>query len=261
MELDIKKNSIITVFGQLPDLNETFYRVLFVDHKKGFASLIELNTTKVKIEAYSLSFIQDWFQAGRIIINKQENSGQGKSVIVSDIIFEKYKLRKQMVDEISALYGPSYLGISQKTPKPELEQIREKYSLSRATFWRILRRYLQSGCQIFSLLDLRAKGFSKPPKKYNYCNPTGRKGKSNSKIIVNDVVEYEFLTVLRLFRSMPHFSIMEAYKYLLKMYYSDVRKGESSEQNISLVSPRPSYRQFYYFYKTKFLNNYDNKKN
>lgn len=70
---------------------------------------------------------------------------------------KQYQRNLKIIKEIEREYGPTYLGLMGKKKKPVIDKLCEEYNFSRQSIWRIIIRYLQSGCQLSSLVETRGR--------------------------------------------------------------------------------------------------------
>lgn len=234
------------------EIDDNQYRILAI--QPIYVSLVKMGTTKLIILAINRDELTSKIESGEINVIKEGNDN--KIFDISSLpkkSYEEYLKRKSVVKEIANLYGPSFLDLGTKVPKPELQNIIKKSGYVYTTVWRLIRRYLQSGCKDVSLIDRRLNGYTSKKSKYQYTKHPGRKSSihGDKDIVVNDEVEEQFSEALDKYTSGRQKTIKGAYEYMLNKYYSteEVKDGTYSKH---LLPPekRPSYRQFYYYIQT-----------
>ena len=152
-----------------------------------------------------------------------------------------------IIKKVEAAYGPDYLKLSSKSPKPELEKILSESDMSRPTLWRIIRVYLQSGSDLYSLIDGRAGSARKD---WNYSRKPGRKtsGGLSFGTLVDDNTKENFNDALDYYKSGRAKTYEDAYDFLCMKYYSTLQKtSEGVTKTLLPASLRPTLRQFTYY--------------
>ena len=128
------------------------YRLLgIVD---GFCSLCELDITALLIVVIDFKTIVDF------LYNKEYSIEDCEQFVfdfqqLPEEAYSEYIKRKNMVKEVVSRYAPLYEELSSAKSKADINEIIQKYGYPRNTFWRICRKYFQSGFADSSLVDTK----------------------------------------------------------------------------------------------------------
>lgn len=222
--------------GDILAESENRYRIIYVSETETVLCKMDIS----KFDVFELS--NDILL--QIISNNEISIFHEKSIVfdiyrLSDRLKERYENRKQLMKEITLVYGPKFLGLNGRKAKPELNMILEKYSCPKSTFWRICTKYFQQGMQDFALIDEKAFGLNKG-KSYNYQKRPGRKAKNElgKDVIIDDVIRSVFDEGILKYQSGKLKSLKEAYAYIIQSHYAE---ESLSPQRI------PTWWQFYHY--------------
>lgn len=222
------------------------YRILYIHDKCAVGC--RMNVTKLVIEYLSLFEVKEKLISGEWTIE-----GSTASVIVDDSaleegIREKYLLYKKCMQDVSTVYGPSFIGLTGKSTKKEANEIMGKYGLTPFVFWKVCRNYLQSGCDDASLVDKRATGFAHRDKNYTYSKRTGRPNEygEQNEVIIDSVVKERFAEALKDYKSGRQKTYKSAYEDMVHKYYMVEKRENGTVIWESMPDSKiPSFLQFY----------------
>ena len=138
--------------GQILRKGDAAFRVIYVTPDN--IVLIRLNTGKIDIHLETTAGIHAAMVNGMVIQETPKNIVLNLNVVPEKYL-EAFDIRKEIVRRISEKYGPTFLELSFKSPKPLLNELAERFSYSRKTINNIIRDYLQSGMTEASLMDAR----------------------------------------------------------------------------------------------------------
>ena len=165
---------------------------------------------------------------------------------LSEPIKESFQTQRAAMRELKKAYGPTYMDLMGKKPKPKAKAIMEKYNIKKATFWNICRRYFQSGMQDISLIDQKAFGNSKG-KEYNFTTKSGRQSEylANIGIPITEEIRKIFDEAVKTYKEGRHTTMRSVYDKMNNMYFS-TQKVVNGEIQYDLLpaSERPTYKQF-----------------
>ena len=130
------------------------------------------NSTDIK---YRILFIKNnravvcQMEVERLVMNLILQINESNEIIDIEKMGEKerskYLRNKKVAEQIVKIYGPDYIRLSGKGSKKEVALIIETANISRKVFWKICRRYLQSGFKETALIDKKRKSTNNI---YNY---------------------------------------------------------------------------------------------
>lgn len=221
------------------------YRIIYVSVND--IVLCEMNTTKFILITMSYMQIMDLLQEQGFAISEDKGLVFDENHL-SENIRAKYIRNRDMMNEVVAAYGPTFIELGGKYKKTRLYEIMRKYGCPKNTFWRICTKYFQSGCKPYSLVDNKAWGNTKG-KKNDYTIKPGRPSEYvKSSIIVKDEVREHFEDALNNYKKGRNKSFRSAFDWMNCKYYSET-KIVNGVTTVGLMpeSQRPTYNQFYYY--------------
>lgn len=206
----------------------------------------QINTTKLVLNYYSATDMREQIRNGYFHVVEE-------APVVFDVNSMKpderkrYEQKKALVSDVAEIYGPGYIGLLGKGKKPEVDTLLEKHQIKRFTFWKTIREYLQSGCQLISLLDNRSSNAPTTKRTLiNYEIKTGRPTKYGlvKGVVLSDELRERFDEFLERYKKGREQTFKNAYIGLTEKYYSEMKNGVL----VPLPeSQRPTYKQFYYY--------------
>lgn len=221
------------------------YRIIYVSVND--IVLCEMNTTKFILITMSYIQIMDFLQEQGFTISEDKGLVFDENHL-SENIRAKYIRNRDMMNEVVAAYGPTFIELGGKYKKTRLYEIMRKYECPKNTFWRICTKYFQSGCKSYSLVDNKAWGNTKG-KENDYTIKPGRPSEYvKSSIVVNDEVREHFEDALNNYKKGRNKSFRSAFDWMNCKYYSET-KIVNGVTTVGLMpeSQRPTYNQFYYY--------------
>lgn len=221
------------------------YRIIYVSVND--IVLCEMNTTKFILITMSYMQIMDLLQEQGFTISEDKGLVFDENHL-SENIRAKYIRNRDMMNEVVAAYGPTFIELGGKYKKTRLYEIMRKYECPKNTFWRICTKYFQSGCKSYSLVDNKAWGNTKG-KENDYTIKPGRPSEYvKSSIVVKDEVREHFEDALSNYKKGRNKSFRSAFDWMNCKYYSET-KIVNGVTTVGLMpeSQRPTYNQFYYY--------------
>lgn len=174
-----------SLLGKLIEIDGSKWRVIYTSNCNTRGCLVE---TKGKVSS-KLKF-HDWMTPDLLrLLRDKANPARilderSHYIVDKSTMDEEHRLayekKVEYVHELAALYGPDYDGLAGKKPKPEFEKIWNRYGFVKATAWKYIRLYLQSGFRDSSLIDQRAF-ISNGKRVGEMKNMTGPKGDEYSR--------------------------------------------------------------------------------
>lgn len=234
------------MIGKCIMLGEQSYRIIFQDLKK--VCMINMGTSEFDIMAVEISAVNTILEIQGD--HDTESHKYFDKTRMSERAERNYETAMKIVKEIEINYGPTYLSMK-GDKKGIIKMLSLKYGVSVKTIWKYIRRYLQSGFDLNSLID--ARYLNSGAKNAKYKNRTGRKNKSTStsEIIFDDSVkrlaDQAIQTYAKLGREL---SIRGAYQMFIDHNYSFYNEDTCQLEWLP-PEKRPTYRQFDYYFRQK----------
>lgn len=150
--LNLKVGSILHDMEQNID-----HRVIYMN--KDYLVTILINDSKGKIELneWHLETVQYFIAKKEIAIRESKHDKVFDFDALSEKSKETYLRNKDIVETVGDIYGPCYFYLESKKPKPCLKELSNKYGISPKSVFLIVKRYLMSGLDPFSLLSQTGK--------------------------------------------------------------------------------------------------------
>ncbi len=228
------------------------YRVISVDDTNEFIHIISLETQVSMPKVIKMKKIINLIELGFII----DADDPWILVIDENSISDEYKkLRNDRWPIIDYVWNQNCIRVLDKRMRVELlEETSRKYQTYPNAIRRILSRFWQRGMTPNTLLpdfDKRGShGFDTDtkrgrPKKYNAVDA------EQSGINITDSIKEKIKeSITRYYRTKNNPSVKDAYREMLKKYFSDPTYKDGQIQSIIWSEDRiPTYHQFYYWFK------------
>ena len=239
-------NNQTNLLGSILSVGAKKFRVLHFSNDSYV--LCQMETPSINIFSYSAKFLFHQIEIKQLTIIPEESP----IIVDLDSLSEKEKesffSKKEIVDKIVAQYGPLFLDLANKRPKPFIKELTDHYHIAKSTIWRYIRCYLQSGFAPSSLIDnrtIRQKDVLR--EHYIYQKKPGRPPKSGIQtgIILIPSVYEQFDEALNRFKKGNAASLIDGYRWMLASHY--VRIAPDGARILPPISEMPSKRQFYYY--------------
>lgn len=165
---------------------------------------------------------------------------------------EIFKKKKKVMNEVCEIYKPDFADLSNKKSKPEIKKILKENDMTVDSFWRTIKKYLQSGFKDYSLVDARYLGKNKG-KKYSLTAKPGAKPEffDTTGVIKNEEIESYYEEALKDYKSGRQKTMRSAYDKMNLKHFSKIEIVNGIETLVLLPeSERPTMRQFRYYINT-----------
>lgn len=224
---------------------DTRYRIIYVSVND--IVLCEMDTTKFVLVSLSYMQMVELLQEHSFAISEDKGIVFDENRL-SESVKTKYIRNRDMMNEVIAAYGPTFLELSGKKPKKQLYEILEKYNYSSSTFWRLCVKFFQSGMKSYSLLDGKTWSNVKGKELKRTAKSGKRSEYVDSGIVVNDEVREHFEDAINNYKKGRNKSFRSAFDWMNYKYYSET-KIVNGATTVGLMpeSQRPTYNQFYYY--------------
>lgn len=230
------------------EINNKQYRVL--GFKGELISLCEINKEQLNVLLFMQNDLLDKLESFEIRKIDLDKYKVFDISALSDYTRNNFLKRKEIVNKVVEIYGPTYEAFSHKTFKPELQKIFEEHKdFTENTIRRYIRMYLQSGFDDSSLIDKRCqiKGKRKTSEMVKY----GRKSDSgiDTGIPINSDVKTHFDEAIKECMSGRVTTKKSAFNLMLSKHYTETLITETGISLVLLpINKRPTLKQFLYYF-------------
>lgn len=235
--------------------DNTEYRIL--NFFQGYASCCRMGVQNLDIQIVRLQDIQSGVENGIYRIIKEEfglfdinlyypENGDANTTALR----QKFLDYRDICSTVYEEYKFKLPVLTSKQPKPLIDSLLKKYSVSRQVFWKIFVRYLQSGLQDESLIDQR-HFIDHKNTLVEQVNDSDRQLQKKQKYLLTKADLKNFDKYLHRYLNSQVKTIKEAYLDLIDDKYSVTTKGFDAGGNQTVVrfplppDQRPSWWQFY----------------
>lgn len=208
-------------------------------------SVVRMETSTLYGGQLSASKVMDSLTCGDASICSDDYS---KCIDNDTSVSKEYEKRKAIILRVKAVFGPTYMGLLGKHHKPDVDKIIEEHHISRPTFWRIVRLYLQSGCSLSSLI---------PHNNRTYGGQTQRPGRKarngiQNNCIITPEIEKIFAQATEFFLGSRGCTYTTVFNWMNSKFFSKpVLKEDGSVAAILLNrNERPTRRQLEHYIHT-----------
>ena len=232
--------------------NSREYSVVYINVKNNSIIVCQRNISRLDMTLLNLDTVKQYVLEQTYMVTEPKQFVLDKTSM-SESAQKSNETRERIIKEIADKYGPDFSAfLKKKTYDAFLRyELPEKYDVSYVTIYKLLRLYLQSGCDITSVYDKRAFGNSRI--KEHYTEKTGKKPDlSPQGIIITDDVKAIFDKVLEYYASGRDKSYKFVYDLMIADYFSDQREIDGGVKYTAFpITERPTYNQFYYYAQKK----------
>lgn len=229
---------------------ETEWRVIYTNVDS--TVLCQTNTTKLILKAVDTDRVLISMEKQELLVVPEQPVIIDESKL-SEASAKSFNIKKMIVKQVDEQYAPLYLELNGRKQYCFITELVETTGYSRATVLKVIRRYLQSGMQEYSLLDNRSYG--KMPKKLKYSSKTGHPivyGENRGKIIdENDEKNFHRAITMKTRSNGKSRGVTwkDAYTFMLSNSYQITVKNIDGSITRTLLPDDqiPTFRQFYHF--------------
>ncbi len=225
------------------------FRIIYMNGNYIVGVLITGYEKKLKIVDFSMNEILEEIDNKTIVISEQNYES-----FDPDALPEKdkaiYERNKDIVYQISYIYGPCYFDLASRKPKPLIKKLAKKYKISTKSILEIVKKYLMSGLNPYSLTPLKGKI---KPKNSNFETKTGRPNSiGNIGIPVNDDIKTIFDEASKYYLSKRKRSYQSTYDWMCATYFTQKIEEKSEEGSVITykllpLNQIPTKRQMEYY--------------
>ncbi len=227
----------------------TRYRVVAI--VSGIATLCVMDIDTFQLMPFEVKSIM-LLLSSEDLVRQEEKPKTVDIDALSDDVRADYENKLHLMHEVEQAYGPDFLGLFGRKPKPELNALCDKHHITKRIFWKFCRRYFQSGRNDTSLIDSRAMSPNKG-RKYHHTKKAGKKPSilPERGVVLSQDVLNNFEDARLQYKNGLVGTWKEAYDYLIiTHYYSDGSEDGTQAAGPYPISQTPTRDQFYYYMRT-----------
>lgn len=228
--------------GTVVNLDNTLYRILDVNTKQ--ILLIAMDIEKFDFQRIQTDCMMHMIETGKLVEAEYEE----KQYCIETLTEAEMLLlgnRQSIIENMLTQMYPNWDELQHRKAKPEFYDVCKQLGIKKKAGLRLLRRYLQSGRNIYSLLD----GRKQKAKGELGKNVRGAKNKNgNSSNVQNDAIlqehYHEFFMEFMETKEKGG-TIQYSYDHMLQKYYT-IREVKDGELIVRVVpkEDRPSYKRY-----------------
>lgn len=235
--------------NQVVRIDDILYRI--IDIRAASVTLIAMEVSRLQIFAVPADYLFRRLEDGRACLEDYRTRPQPMELLKNeekDVMAVKQRALERCLEKIYPFYEDLQTGRC----KPEIEELMRELNVSKPTACRLLRRYLQSGRDMESLMDMR-KGWGNREKTTGdaVCGAGFKDGSrstlKNTPELYGIYDKYFSLYEKEAYRGM---TMKECYLRMLSDHFSYIDRQNGMEKKLVDRLERPSYeRMRYYFHK------------
>lgn len=223
--------------------NNIRYRILYINHE--FASCCQMDTSKCEVFEMSTIFLMNLLMTNQIRIDDSSTLPTIDFNEVSDDEKNKFQRIKECCRKLDEIFGPTYLTLKSAHQRDIINDLIRQSEYARSTYWRIVRKYLQSGFDTIALLDGRILQNNHGKER----KLTKKTGKGNQYgLLLDEDLKKKFQIGLDNYCSGRSYTMKAAFADILNLFFSTSSSINGVIESTWLPeSELPTYRQFSYY--------------
>lgn len=221
------------------------HRVIYENGDCFVTILMHSPKSKVIINEWYSEMIRNLLENREIVIHEPKYDKVFDEDNLSSKEKELYLRNKDIVDMVRKAYGPCYFELASRKEKPCIKELSEKYKITTRTVLYIIKSYLMSGLDPYSLLPKAGK---KSKGNLNYEKKTGRPPMFEAGMPLTNELREIFDDCCKHYLSGREKSYSTTYDWMLTKYFT-VRVEMQSEDGVIIrqkllpIDQRPTQNQ------------------
>lgn len=221
------------------------HRVIYENGDCFVTILMHSPKSKVIINEWYSEMIRNLLENREIVIHEPKYDKVFDEDNLSSKEKELYLRNKDIVDMVRKAYGPCYFELASRKEKPCIKKLSEKYKITTRTVLYIIKSYLMSGLDPYSLLPKAGK---KSKGNLNYEKKTGRPPMFEAGMPLTNELREIFDDCCKHYLSGREKSYSTTYDWMLTKYFT-VRVEMQSENGVIIrqkllpIDQRPTQNQ------------------
>lgn len=221
------------------------HRVIYENGDCFVTILMHSPKSKVIINEWYSEMIRNLLENREIVIHEPKYDKVFDEDNLSSKEKELYLRNKDIVDMVRKAYGPCYFELASRKEKPCIKELSEKYKITTRTVLYIVKSYLMSGLDPYSLLPKAGK---KSKEKMNYEKKTGRPPMFEAGMPLTNELREIFDDCCKHYLSGREKSYSTTYDWMLTKYFTvrvemQAEDGVLIRQKLLPIDQRPTQNQ------------------
>ncbi len=233
--------------GLILAIDDEKYRILGAEH--GVVSLCMMGVNKLE-----LRWIQDTDIDNGIVNGNWRLTEEPPLQVIDinqlpDAAAEKFQRYRAMVYDVRSHYGPLYVHMKFDRKDLYIKTLMAEYGVSNVVLWKLVRRWLQSGYDDMTLIDMRATRYLNDH--YAYSNGKITKTHDLSRQRLSDTDIKNMSKYVNALLRNQFTNVRNAYLDMLNKHYRERVTDSDGVVTFKEIKDCPSYQQFLRFYKSR----------
>ena len=230
--------------GDVVSMEGNYYRILVMTVK--FVTLVQLEIERLNIIRISMDFLKYQVTLGELKLSEWNEN----RLLVEKLTEKEEEELNQKVNAIERVLQqlyPAWERLQSKEEKPEIKNLAQELKRSKSVVYRLLRQYLQSGRDRYSLIDGR-KGEKNRRNEYKVGDPV--RGCGDKNVANDEQLEMIFQDGYQYFIKGKErgVTLMAAYRYLVGKYYTHTEYVDGALiQKMLPITEIPTYKRFWHY--------------
>ena len=225
------------------------YRVLSTQHE--YVTLCQMDIDKLDIHIASFTRLVEQLQFEEIYKEVPDDTVYDYDQL-TDKQKSAYHFKKDLMDRVVNAYSHDFLSLMGKETKPVINEILSEGHIIKSTLWNNIRKYLQSGFNIYAVINIHSNDSHGGYGSYTYQKKPGRPSKNGLSLGIpySPTVIEHFLDALNQYKKGRNMTYRAAYDWMLRKYYSYTVESPDGLTSKPLSAVEiPTFSQFAYFMK------------
>ena len=234
--------NIIIKIGEIITIEDNEYTV--IAYKNNLIVMVDKNSTSINFLTERYDVLIEKIMLGEYIKKPSQPLPYYDKSKWNEDMKQLYDNKVQLINDITSLFGPTFIEIKTNKNKVIFDSCEEKYHMSKKSAWEVIRKYLQSGLDVNALCCQKGyKGKNKVYKKKPGQKVDGIEGK-----VVDDEVINNFNKAIKIYLSGRATTKKDAFELMLLENYTTIKEKDGCISRLLVsTNERPTFRQFRYY--------------
>ena len=234
--------NIIIKIGEIITIEDNEYTV--IAYKNNLVVMVNKNSSAINFLTEKYDVLDEKIRNGKYSKKSSTPLPYYDKSKWNEDMKQLYDNKAKLIDDITNLFGPTFIEIKTSKNKEIFDNCEEKYQMSRKSAWEVIRKYLQSGLDKDSLCSQR--GYYSKNKVYK--RKPGHKINGDDGKVTDIEVLNNFDKAVKLYLSGRATTKKDAFELMLLENYTVIKEKDGGiVKDLVPANERPTYRQFCYY--------------